>query len=149
MMVKRDRFIFYLLYLAEFLTHQFKMGHGYHDKMWKNFESVLRQRLSSSNKSPVPLTVDRVRDITPHDFSNEYLRKLKPVVLEGFCRSWPAAQKWNFKYLMKHYGDIQAPLSKDSNGAAGESLTLKAVLEAILNNAESRYIDFLPLLARS
>ncbi len=147
MMTQRDRSLFYFLYFTEFLSHQFKMGRGYHQKMQKKFESVLWQRLSSSDKSTAPLSVDRVRDISPHDFSNEYLRKLKPVVLEGFCRSWPAAQKWNFKYLMDHYGDIQIPFPKDPDGRRGEPVALRALLESVLNNSEPRHIDFRPFLA--
>ena len=76
-MIKRDRRLFYFLYLTEFLSRQFKMGRGYHEKIRKEFESVLQQRLSSSDQSTAPLAVDRVRDISPHDFSNGYLKKLK------------------------------------------------------------------------
>ena len=134
MMVKKDRLLFYFLYLTEFLSRQLRLGRGTHEKMRRKFEFVVRQRLSSSDKSTAPLEVDRVRDISPHDFSNEYLKKRKPVVLEGFCRSWPAAQKWNFEYLMEFYGNVQIPLPEGSNGVREKSQDLKTILESILND---------------
>ncbi len=139
----KDRLQLNFLYLTELLANHLKIGRRYHDGIRKKFEAAFYERLLSAGTTvnPPALPVDRVRKISAVDFANSYLKKYKPVVLEGFCGSWPASKKWNFDYLLNNYGNIRIQVPNSS-----ESVTLSSILESILNGSEPRYVNFLPLL---
>ncbi len=144
MLTLKDRFLFYSLFLAEFFALKLSTGRGAQQRMWKTFEAALVKKFSPAGKNKLPIPVERVSNISPQDFSNEFLKKFKPVVLENFCGSWPAAEKWNFEYLMKHYGHLQIPVTKhDKMGE--ELLSLEYLLSSYLNASEHRQVHFLPL----
>jgi hypothetical protein len=47
--------------------------------------------------------VDRVENISPEDFKKNYYDPLKPLVIKGLAKEWPAYTRWNwdfFKALM-------------------------------------------------
>lgn len=57
--------------------------------------------------------IPRVSCISKEAFLAEYVRKQKPVVVEGFTHSWPAYSKWNFEYIKSVAGDKMVPLYDD------------------------------------
>lgn len=54
--------------------------------------------------------VDKVEDISPEDFMNNYYIPKKPLVITGLARQWPAYAKWNWDYLKKIVGDVKVGL---------------------------------------
>jgi hypothetical protein len=49
--------------------------------------------------------VDRVFEINPDDFRINYYNPLKPLVITGLSRQWPAYEKWNWDYFKSVVGD--------------------------------------------
>ncbi|HEV3251706.1 MAG TPA: cupin-like domain-containing protein [Puia sp.] len=49
--------------------------------------------------------VDRVSEINPDDFRINYYNPLKPLVITGLSRQWPAYEKWNWDYFKSVVGD--------------------------------------------
>lgn len=52
--------------------------------------------------------VDRVRGITKEEFVKNYLKKKKPVLIEGLTDSWN--DKWRFDYIKEIAGEQVVPL---------------------------------------
>lgn len=51
----------------------------------------------------MPLSIERVQDITKSEFEAQYLNKCIPVIIENYMTAWPAMQ-WNFKSINKKAG---------------------------------------------
>ena len=51
--------------------------------------------------------VDKVEDISPKDFKNNYYKTKKPLIITGLAKQWPGFNKWNWDYFMKIAGETQ------------------------------------------
>lgn len=49
--------------------------------------------------------VDKVESISPRHFKENYYNTMKPVVITGLAKSWPAYHKWNWDYFIDTVGD--------------------------------------------
>jgi Cupin-like domain len=49
--------------------------------------------------------VDRVEDISQEDFKKNYYHSLKPLVISGLAKKWPAYSKWNWDYFKTVLGN--------------------------------------------
>ena len=49
--------------------------------------------------------VDKVEDITPADFKKNYYETMKPLVITGLVKKWPAYTKWNWDYFIEMVGN--------------------------------------------
>jgi len=49
--------------------------------------------------------VDKVEQIAPEDFKNNYYNTMKPLVITGLVKEWPAYTKWNWDYFIDIVGD--------------------------------------------
>jgi hypothetical protein len=49
--------------------------------------------------------VDTVQSISPEDFKKNYYNKMKPLIIKGLAKEWPAYQKWNWDYFIDIVGD--------------------------------------------
>ena len=49
--------------------------------------------------------VDKVENISPEDFKNNYYNTKKPVVITGLAKEWPGYNKWNWDYFIDVVGD--------------------------------------------
>ena len=54
--------------------------------------------------------IDKVENITPEDFKNNYYLPMKPLVITGLAKEWPAYTKWNWDYFKKIVGDVKVGL---------------------------------------
>ena len=54
--------------------------------------------------------VDRVESIRPEDFRDQYYAPMKPLVITGLSKQWPALQKWNWDFFKSIIGDVQVGL---------------------------------------
>jgi hypothetical protein len=50
-------------------------------------------------------SVDRVDDISPEDFKKYYYDPLKPIVINGIAKKWPAYSKWNWDFFKSVVGN--------------------------------------------
>jgi len=51
--------------------------------------------------------VEKIESIRPQDFQHNYYNLMKPVVLTGLARNWPAYHKWNWDYLKEVVGNVE------------------------------------------
>jgi len=49
--------------------------------------------------------VDTVESISPEAFKKNYYKEMKPLVIKGLAKQWPAYQKWNWDYFIEKVGD--------------------------------------------
>jgi hypothetical protein len=49
--------------------------------------------------------VDTVESISPEDFKSKYYNAMKPLVIKGLAKKWPAYRKWNWDYFIETVGD--------------------------------------------
>ncbi len=52
-------------------------------------------------------SVDRVETISPEDFRKNYYTPLKPLVIKGLAKKWPAYSKWNWDFFKAVVGDVE------------------------------------------
>jgi Cupin-like domain len=50
--------------------------------------------------------IDKVESITADDFKNNYYNPMKPLVITGLAKQWPAYNKWNWDYFKTVVGDV-------------------------------------------
>lgn len=55
-------------------------------------------------------SVDKVENISPQDFKNNYYLPKKPLVITGLAKQWPAYDKWTWEYFKKIVGDKKVGL---------------------------------------
>jgi hypothetical protein len=56
------------------------------------------------------IEVDKRENLTRDEFTREYLKPLKPVILKDLSKNWEAKEKWTFDFFKKKYGDIIIPV---------------------------------------
>ncbi len=49
--------------------------------------------------------VDTFENLSPEDFKKNYYNAMKPVVMKGLAKEWPAYKKWNWDYFINMVGD--------------------------------------------
>jgi hypothetical protein len=54
--------------------------------------------------------VDRVDSIRPEDFRDQYYTPMKPLVISGLSKQWPALNKWNWDFFKSIVGDVEVGL---------------------------------------
>ncbi len=55
-------------------------------------------------------SVDRVDNISAQDFKKNYYDPLKPLVITGMAKKWPAYSKWNWDFLKAVVGNVEVAL---------------------------------------
>jgi hypothetical protein len=54
--------------------------------------------------------VDRVDSINPEDFRDQYYTPMKPLVISGLSKQWPALHKWNWDFFKSIVGNVEVGL---------------------------------------
>lgn len=62
--------------------------------------------------------VDKVAEITGEDFRERYYNPMKPLVITGLSRQWPAYQKWNWDYFNSIVGDVKVGVYNNAKSDA-------------------------------
>jgi hypothetical protein len=52
-------------------------------------------------------SIDKFEDISKADFQNNYYNPMKPVIITGLAKKWPAYDKWNWDYFQQVVGDTE------------------------------------------
>jgi hypothetical protein len=50
--------------------------------------------------------VDRVESIGAEEFNERYYAPMKPLVIRGLSKGWPAYEKWNWEFFKTIVGDV-------------------------------------------
>src|SRR6188472_1858481 len=53
------------------------------------------------------LPIDKFENISPQDFQNNYYSQMKPVILTGLVKKWPAYTKWNWNFFQEVVGNTE------------------------------------------
>lgn len=80
--------------------------------------------------------VDRVRGITKEEFVKNYLKKKKPVLIEGLTDSWN--DKWRFDYIKEIAGEQIVPLYNNEPTKGN-----KSSYEPVTHKKMSEYVEML------
>lgn len=51
--------------------------------------------------------IEKVEHIAGDDFKKNYYREMKPLVITGLAKQWPAYEKWNWDYFKSVVGDVK------------------------------------------
>lgn len=54
--------------------------------------------------------VDRVDNISPEDFRENYYNPMKPLVIRDLSKDWPATKKWNWDFFKSIVGNVEVGL---------------------------------------
>lgn len=54
--------------------------------------------------------VDRVDSISPEDFRDQYYAPMKPLVITGLSKQWPALNKWDWDFFKSIVGSVEVGL---------------------------------------
>jgi hypothetical protein len=54
--------------------------------------------------------IDKVEDISPEDFKKNYYDTMKPLIITGLAKKWPAYHKWNWDYFKQIVGNEKVAL---------------------------------------
>lgn len=54
--------------------------------------------------------VDKIENISPEDFKKNYYDAMKPLIITGLAKEWPAYTKWNWDYFKQIVGDKRVGL---------------------------------------
>ncbi|MBN8853328.1 MAG: transcriptional regulator [Sphingobacteriales bacterium 50-39] len=54
--------------------------------------------------------VDRVDNISPEDFRENYYNPMKPLVIRDLSKDWPATTKWNWDFFKSIVGNVEVGL---------------------------------------
>src|SRR3982750_1306359 len=62
--------------------------------------------------------VDRVENISPELFKKNYYDLLRPLVITGLAKKWPAYKKWNWDFFKEVIGNQQIGIYNNSKSDA-------------------------------
>src|SRR3569833_3346986 len=70
--------------------------------------------------------IDTVENISPEDFTENYLKPRKPLVIKGLTKNWPAREKWTPEYMKQVVGNKVVPLYDNSKTDPSNPINAKA-----------------------
>ena len=77
--------------------------------------------------------IERLADLSPRVFAEEFRKQSKPVVIEGLMRDWPALKKWSFDYLAERCGSASVTVDSYDSQKARE-MPFTQFVEMLKNN---------------
>jgi hypothetical protein len=54
--------------------------------------------------------IDKVENISAEDFKKNYYNTMKPLIITGLAKQWPAYHKWNWDYFKQIVGNVKVGL---------------------------------------
>jgi hypothetical protein len=67
-------------------------------------------------------SADRVENISPEDFKKNYYEPLKPIVITGLAKRWPAYSKWNWDFFKAVVGNQEVGIYNNFKSDAYTSI---------------------------
>ncbi|GAA0547693.1 cupin-like domain-containing protein [Chitinophaga japonensis] len=65
------------------------------------------------------VAIDRVDEIAPDAFRQQYYEPRKPLVITGLSRQWPAREKWTWEHFKSIVGDQTVGVYNNERAGAG------------------------------
>jgi hypothetical protein len=53
------------------------------------------------------LPVKKVENIDPEEFRNDYYNPMRPIVISGLAKQWPALERWNWDLFKEVVGNVR------------------------------------------
>lgn len=82
------------------------------------------------------ITVESVEQISSTEFTDAYLKPLKPLLIKSLAKDWPAMQKWTPEFFSRHYGSKQVKVYDASFIKPG-----RHYMDGVKKMAFSEYIE--------
>ncbi|KAA2243049.1 transcriptional regulator [Chitinophaga agrisoli] len=84
------------------------------------------------------IAIDRVEEITPEAFRQQYYEPRKPLVISGLSKQWPARDKWTWDYFQSIVGNQTVGVYNNERAGAG----------TVVNGADDyiRFGDYLNMI---
>jgi hypothetical protein len=82
--------------------------------------------------------IDTVDTIDQADFTENYLKPRRPLVIKGLTKDWPAREKWTPDYMKQVVGNKVVPLYDNSKADPSKPINAKA--------AEMAFSDYIDLI---
>jgi hypothetical protein len=54
--------------------------------------------------------IDKIENISAEDFKKNYYDTMKPLIITGLAKQWPAYNKWNWDYFKQIVGNVKVGL---------------------------------------
>ena len=70
--------------------------------------------------------IDTVDTISPKDFTENYLKARRPLVIKGLTNDWPAREKWNAEFMKEVVGNKVVPLYDNSKADPSKPINASA-----------------------
>jgi hypothetical protein len=70
--------------------------------------------------------IDTVDTISHVDFTENYLKPRRPLIIKGLAKDWPAFKKWTPEYLKEVVGNKVVPLYDNSKADPSKPINAKA-----------------------
>ena len=70
--------------------------------------------------------IDTVDTISPKDFTENYLKPRRPLVIKGLTNNWPAREKWTAEYMKQVVGNKVVPLYDNSKADPSKPINASA-----------------------
>jgi len=93
--------------------------------------------------------IEKVTNLSPSDFKENFLKPLKPAVFTDLMDKWPAKGKWSLEFFKNEYGDLMVPVyssTKSKNGKGymqpDQKIPFREYLESI-EKGQTNYRMFL------
>ena len=110
------------------------------------------EKLTGQSGERIIKTIPRVRGLSDKDFQDQYVKRGRPVVMEGKAREWNCVQDWSMSWLRENYGDDEVSIFDPLDSGLSEVsydvevTKLAAVLDAMEKGDVSKYSRFNRLL---
>jgi hypothetical protein len=85
--------------------------------------------------------IDTVENISAADFTANYLKPRRPLVIKGLTNDWAAREKWTPEYLKQVVGSKVVPLYDNSKADPSKPINSAA--------AEMPFDDYIDLIIRN
>ena len=83
-------------------------------------------------RAPRDVEVVRARDLPYEAYLREYVRRNRPVVIDGAAEKWPAMQRWTPEYFRERFGDETVQVSYK------ERMLMRDFVDAVLESTRER-----------
>ena len=145
-----ERFLYTTLWLLEHLF-------GSHQRLVQTREN-LSETIASNISLPDTIPVEEVphrRGLSIQEFIKEYRNPLKPVVLKGAAKEWPACNRWSPDFFAQQYASVPVILFdgavediKKETSAPAHFMSLQEFVQAMQSGSQE-YARFLPILEKN
>jgi hypothetical protein len=116
--------------------------------MRRQFYKRLIRRLKKGGEGKM-IPLERRTDLSYEEFMRDYVRKGRPVILEGAARDWKGVQEWSLDYFKELHGDDEVIFIDQNVMHRGE--VIKTTLGEVIDSnraGKGQYYRFYPLLKR-